>query len=907
MSDNCGCCTPNTPLTPVMIDNRPGLSAVAYRIGTYGSFRETMLDAIASMPELAGLTTRQDDDTTVTMVDLWSAALDVLTFYQERYANEVFLRTAQRPESLLRLARLLDYRARPGVAALADLAFTLDAGKTVQIPVGLRVQSVPGQNQQPQTFETLEAISADARFNRLRIFPKPTAVNPLQQGSTQAILDRLGGPAFLAALAANDPVVLFNDGGDDPPEEKSIAALKSADDMVTLSWSKPVIGSQWHAATKAFKRRRIFRLFGYNAPANFMQSTASDAVPGGVLWNLLETDFSTPNSNTISLDSRYSDITTGSQLMVVMPAAPLTKPSPFPFPGGSFGGSTLLSFMTPISFGSLVGSISLSERVQTFLVTITNVTQIGRSTPIKGGAAGAGALSDTVTQLTLDRSLPAISDIRHVRVFELLGDAIGFWGYAYGDAMTSPTAYLPGRFVETAGGLGIEVGRTIQQNAFVPGAVIRPDEFDLGRSVIAVDQQGQTKGSVQAPASFDPPFPTPNSFGHLVIPLDVASLSLATGSAALLGNVARASHGQTVLNEVLGSGDASARFQSFTLRKEPLTYVPSSGPGGVSSTLKLSVDKIQWSEVEELYGQSPTAQVFSTRSNDDGSTLVQGGGGPYGAAFPTGKANVTATYRIGSGVAGRVNANSLTTLLDRIQGLASVDNPSAADGGADPEGPDGIRQNAPRTVRTFDRAVSLLDFQDLITASGEVAKALATRVWDGFAPAVHLTVAGQGGGTFADLSAVAATLANARDPNQRLLIDNYVQVPVRVEAKLWIDPVRSQADVQSAATAALLAALSFDALELGEALHLSAIYAVLQAVPGVVAADVTRFGFRDGSIAYALARGATLLPDGTVAPVQDFLRIFSARPDASHPGRVVPAELAFIETPSQDVAITAQG
>ena len=50
------------PLTPVAIDNRPGLSAIAYRVGTYGSFRETMLDAIAGTPELAGLTTRQDDD-----------------------------------------------------------------------------------------------------------------------------------------------------------------------------------------------------------------------------------------------------------------------------------------------------------------------------------------------------------------------------------------------------------------------------------------------------------------------------------------------------------------------------------------------------------------------------------------------------------------------------------------------------------------------------------------------------------------------------------------------------------------------------------------------------------------------------------------------------------------------------
>ena len=53
MSDTCGCCTPNAPLTPVAIGNRPGLSAVACRVGTFGSFRETMLDAIAGTPELA--------------------------------------------------------------------------------------------------------------------------------------------------------------------------------------------------------------------------------------------------------------------------------------------------------------------------------------------------------------------------------------------------------------------------------------------------------------------------------------------------------------------------------------------------------------------------------------------------------------------------------------------------------------------------------------------------------------------------------------------------------------------------------------------------------------------------------------------------------------------------------------
>ena len=33
----------------------------------------------------------------------------------------------------------------------------------------------------------------------------------------------------------------------------------------------------------------------------------------------------------------------------------------------------------------------------------------------------------------------------------------------------------------------------------------------------------------------------------------------------------------------------------------------------------------------------------------------------------------------------------------------------------------------------------------------------------------------------------------------------------------------------------------------------------------------------------------------------------AARPDASRPGKVIPAELAWVETPPQDVLITVQG
>src|SRR4051812_12471936 len=107
MTGLCGCCEPDASLTPLTIYNRPGLSAVAYRIGTYSSFREAMLEAMAHTLELAGLGTRRDDDYSITLLDLWAAVSDVLTFYTERYANEMFLRTAQQPQSLRRLAALI--------------------------------------------------------------------------------------------------------------------------------------------------------------------------------------------------------------------------------------------------------------------------------------------------------------------------------------------------------------------------------------------------------------------------------------------------------------------------------------------------------------------------------------------------------------------------------------------------------------------------------------------------------------------------------------------------------------------------------------------------------------------------------------------------------------------------------
>ena len=70
---SCDCCEPTSGLTPLHVDNRAGLSAIAYRVGTYASFRATMLERISAQPELDGLTTRDDDDPAIAVLSMWAA------------------------------------------------------------------------------------------------------------------------------------------------------------------------------------------------------------------------------------------------------------------------------------------------------------------------------------------------------------------------------------------------------------------------------------------------------------------------------------------------------------------------------------------------------------------------------------------------------------------------------------------------------------------------------------------------------------------------------------------------------------------------------------------------------------------------------------------------------------------
>ena len=157
--------------TPLPLTNRPGLASLDYRVGTYADFRATMQRDLsdASFPALAALRTRERDDPSIALLDAWAVGADVLSFYQERIANEGYLRTATERRSVLELGRLVDYRLRPGVSASVYLAYTIEKDSpAVTIPAGAAAQSIPAPGEQMQTFETAEPLDARHEWNAMQ-------------------------------------------------------------------------------------------------------------------------------------------------------------------------------------------------------------------------------------------------------------------------------------------------------------------------------------------------------------------------------------------------------------------------------------------------------------------------------------------------------------------------------------------------------------------------------------------------------------------------------------------------------------------------------------------------------------------------------------------------------------------
>lgn len=327
------------------------------------------------------------------------------------------------------------------------------------------------------------------------------------------------------------------------------------------------------------------------------------------------------------------------------------------------------------------------------------------------------------------------------------------------------------------------------------------------------------------------------------------------------GNVADATHGATV-SETLGSGDGAATHQSFTLKATPLTFVPASTASGGSTTLTVRVGGVAWTEVDSLHAQAAAAEVYVTRQDDSGATVIEFGDGIHGARLPSGTNNVTASYRKGLGLDGEVDAGQLSLLQQRPLGVRAVTNPAPASGADDPDDVEDTRANAPLGVLTLDRLVSVQDYEDFARAFAGIGKARAVELWDGKRGFVHVTVASASGEELADDSAtllsLQAAMASYADPAHVASAGGHETISFGVTLKLLRDAAYLADDVDEAVRAALVAAFSFSERQFGQAVTASEVISVVQGVAGVTAVDLDALFF--ATDAGASPRGVAQLP-----------------------------------------------
>jgi hypothetical protein len=338
----------------------------------------------------------------------------------------------------------------------------------------------------------------------------------------------------------------------------------------------------------------------------------------------------------------------------------------------------------------------------------------------------------------------------------------------------------------------------------------------------------------------------------------------------LNANVALATHGETV-QEDLGSGDGRLTFQSFPLKKSPLTYVSAASETGRASTLKIRVNGQLWQETPALGQAGPTEAVYEVLQTDDGTTHVRFGDGRTGRRLPSGLSNVTATYRSGIGFAGEVPEEAISQLRSRPLGVRAVLNPSPASGAADPETLAMARHTAPGTVKTLGRIVSLRDHADFALAFAGVGKAQVRQLWAGQQKVVHLTIAPEADAELRQSDPLFSNLADSirkvRDPGCRLVIQPYQRRYFAMTARITTDPSYRSDDVIQRARQAIESHFGYLGRGLAQPVSAAEVIAALQATPGVLAVDLD-------ALALLLDGG---VPDPTGSTLQTLLPALPAR------------------------------
>ncbi len=886
---------PRPPVFPKPIWNRPGLDTLDYRIGDYDAMRAHILAIIDAAPELAAWTHRLPDDPGIALVEGAAIVGDILAQYQHVYANEAYLRTAQWRESVAELVRVLGYRLAPGLGGRARFALAVTGERPVRIPAGFGLTAtLPGADK-PATFETARALDARPALSKFHLYrPRhvPSIVNGMDtfQLEPDSNLELAKGDKLLVGIADGRTLThtqvlvvdktweafgirhvktqgriaclvgrlggglggLLGIGGlASGALSANVTALASSSNSLSLPFMTvtgptlrtgllgsglsflPAFSGILHAglglsllgsvpSLRAFKLAGSSRHFGHNAPATRVSVDEHGRA----------TEVAVPFTR--RLDANQGN-----------PAAPQLRPRQLPLDGEVPEFTAGITVLVEANLSTASSGSPARKRVLE-----REVTQLDRQSLGWGGMTGASAV------LSLDEDLAIAEPGASLRYADIRGISVHA---VAGEAFTLRAAPRP---TSATRGNGLDFfGARADAQALVDRTLLVA--LPAGPLPVNVEQVDLT-GSGPEPRFFrltlDRAFDLA-SFGHDDPAIDVH------------GNLVDTTEGKTEPEAILGDGDARATFQTFALPKRPLTYLLDTGASPpFLPELEVWVAGVRWQRVESFFGRGPREAIYIVREDDDGKSHVQFGDGRTGARLPTGKGNVVARYRTGTGAHGL--AQDPPNPARRLPDFDEAWMLEPATGGAPPEGAAHARESAPASMQSLGRIVSLADCEAEALAIPGVLKARASWTTLDGTPLVAVTVLTASSDP-AEQQAIDLALRRAlaiRGP-ARWPLQVRIGRPrgVRIDLSVAADPTRRPQDIEAAIAIALGVADEnpFDDLDagrrgllhwrmrnFGDNVHGSQVIGATQNVPGVRWVRLDRMAFATQGLSVRVALNA---------------------------------------------------
>lgn len=754
-----------------------GLARFPRQIALFAQWREAMLAATRRQPALREWRARASGDFGVMWLEMAAYVLDTVSFYDEVFAHEAYIRSAVLPDSLRGLIALLGYLPRPAVAAVADLAAFGDGRKPVTLPSGSAFRSGAFDGNPPQVFELTAPAALHPFFNEWKL--KPVRPSILPPGQADFILARPGGVSVKKGEAA-----LF--------------ITTNATNAVTINAADPFKGADGESYTKVLFNRSI------HIASGTLVETARLLKP-----QLTAGPFTLPSDS-------GSPIYTGHEFKVVNGQHVITKSRQVIVLDAVYrtlrkGQHVLVSREDEYRWFKVVRAYESTRKLGGDVSTTVDNSD-GTSSTITSDAP-----KTPVTIIHLDSLLTATGRSNNPdQAEEWDPDKPEEFTIHFGMASAAEIAVEASTELSAGDPLVALPPREAPAESAPPGAFLIEDLNGDGTLVSASLDLDSGALTLAQGSNWSPPFRVP---------------------VKLHGNVIQAVRGETVPHEILGAGNSALSNQVFELKKKPLTYVssPTANNGnGVAAALRVWVDSVEWRELPTFFGARPEDEVFIVRTDEQGAAKVMFGDGIRGRRLRTG-ALVTASYRFGAGAAAPP-AGSITQIAKGAAGLKAVRQPVPAYGGADVEPAAEARRFGPASSLLLGRAVSLADLEAAAAREPGVVAAKSAWRWHETKqrPVAQIYYIGDAG-----LEAqLRAKLENLVEPFTPLVIAPAEAVVRELSIAVDVDARYLEQTVLANVRAALLDAadglLAPARIGIGAALFRSRIYECVLAVEGAV-------------------------------------------------------------------------